>query len=305
MGILNTSEVRPGIIAVLCKFLLTKDDFSYDEAKIRSLIEPSGIALKASEFNKTVRECETLKILSKENGKLKLNKPFSTDLDPSNFSNLQFVNLMRKQVLDESVNNKITDKWAKQSGARELTNSIAWYLEIDFKNLPEINKFDQFTPLQQRSFGVSTPFKDDEEFSNWPLTNQSRLSPFKQWMVFLGFGWMSSEKILIPDPEKAILASLNQIFAEKKDITAKDFRSRLAKELPVLEEGKYRKFVQSNYAQEHQEALKINTSHFSQSTSMALQTLVMREHLEMHRPSDDGALNLFDGTSFSRISLKQ
>ena len=305
MGILNTAEVRPGIIAVLCKFLLS-NDCSYDEGKIQTLIEPQGIATKSSEFAQTVKEAETLKIIERKDGRITLSEPFSTDLD-SDFDNAKFVNLMRKQVLDESVNTKKTEKWASQLGARELTNALAFYMSIPYKKLP--SGYDEYTALQQEFFGSATPFDDEDggKVSNWPFTNRARLPAFRHWMVFLGFGWVSPKGILIPDPGVGIRSILEDLFSEEKTLTASDFRKRLGKQIPILEEGKYRKFVESNYTEEKQTALKSNSKQFSQATSMALRTLETRDTLKFHKP-DDGktpALQLFDGETISRIEYKK
>ena len=66
MGILNTQEVRPGVIALLCKFLLTCDNFTEEKGKIISLLAPDGIAGEdgnksgSEQIRKTINEAESI-----------------------------------------------------------------------------------------------------------------------------------------------------------------------------------------------------------------------------------------------------
>ena len=314
MGILNTQEVRPGIIALLCKFLLTCDNFTEEKSKIISLLAPDGIAGEdgnksgSEQIRKTINEAESIGIVTSHEDSVKLNDSFSK-WDGN--TNKDFVDIIRKQILNESVNTKVSETWASQLGARELTNAIAWYNTIPFHSLKKDNK--EIVKLQSASFGSQSPFQETDsdgkttDISTWPLTRNERLPAFKNWCVFLGFGWFGPKNdVLIPDPTIAIESVLRNIFEEEKELSAKKFRIRLGNSLPVLEGGKYLKLVEANYSEEKSDAVENNTIDFSQATSFALLTLQERKLVKFDSVADgsSGSLKLFNNNSFSSVNYQ-
>ncbi len=70
------------------------------------------------------------------------------------------------------------------------------------------------------------------------LQNNTRWSGLRQWVVFFGFAWEGPQ--LVIDPTVAVRDSLKNVFAHGGVMTAKEFCSNLATQIPVLDGGVYR-----------------------------------------------------------------
>ena len=145
----------------------------------------------------------------------------------------------------------------------------------------------------------------DPEGASFELTNRARCNQFVYWARFLGFAWRLEidwqnvrQNVVVPDPAKAIARNLGRWEAKPGWLPVGEFLSRLAVDLPVLEEGTARKAVESRIAPDRRRP----DGHISRSTSFALRRLERSGQIEMQRLADAQAMNLELGSELRPVS---
>ena len=96
---------------------------------------------------------------------------------------------------------------------------------------------------------------------------------------------------MIPDPTTAIRDALPEIFDSNERLTAKEFVESLGESLPVLDGGKYRKYIE-----EYRKGEDPDPKQLSEATSDALRRLESEKRLIIETKDD------FDADSFRRFS---
>lgn len=216
---------------------------------------------------------------------------------------------IRRRILAPETN---TAAWGSQQGARDLTNALAWFLQFPPAEAPtgfEGGKRNA-AELQTVDFGrrhEASSAADDEEVggvSGWPIANGERWRPFRRWACSLGFCWPSPSGDLIPDPTPAVRATLPEIFAETNVLAGPAFVQELGRQLPVLETGQYRAFVNAHRA-EPREGTEPHGSgaRLSSATTDAVKRLEREGRISLDDHADAEKLTLFDSTTVSHVRV--
>ena len=208
--------------------------------------------------------------------------------------------LLRSLVLSPNLNSA---PWGRQSGARDLTNALAWFLTFTANDAPV--RMEGESPsaktAQEADFGPRQARRendDEEDGGGWPISNAMRWNPFRRWACSLGFAWSTPTGRLVPDPTRAIRDTLPRIFDEQTTFDGQTFLKALGSELPVLETGVYREFVQENWRRPVPKQQSLTAA-----TTDALKRLDAEGCLEFEDRSDAPRISMVDGTTFSHVSI--
>ena len=152
--------------------------------------------------------------------------------------------LIRRRVLSEDLN---TAAWGSQEGARDLTNALAWFLTFGPADAPARMEGDLPSVKSRQEADFGTRRSDDDDASGWPISNSTRWNAFQRWACSLGFAWRSPAGRLIPDPTPAVRNSIPAVFKSESTLDGRSFVAALGAQLPVLESGAYRRFVEKHW----------------------------------------------------------
>ena len=181
---------------------------------------------------------------------------------------------------------------AEKHGQGALPKALAWLLCRD--PATPLAWEDNYRGLVEQDCGP--------EGASFELTNRARCNQFVYWARFLGFAWrleIDRQNVVVPDPAKAIARNLGRWEASGPGwLPVGEFLSRLAVDLPVLEEGTARKFVESKIAHDRRRP----DGHISRSTSFALRRLERSGQIKMQRMADAQAMNLELGSELRPVS---
>lgn len=180
---------------------------------------------------------------------------------------------------------------AEKHGQSALPKALAWLLCRDPSR--PLAWGDNYRDLVEQDCGP--------EGASFELTNGARCNQFVYWARFLGFAWrleVDRQNVVVPDPTKAIARNLGRWEAKPGWLPIGEFLSRLAVDLPVLEEGTARTAIESMIAPERWRP----DGHISRSTSFALQRLERSGQIEMQRLADAPAMNLELGSKVRPVS---
>ena len=208
--------------------------------------------------------------------------------------------LLRTLVLSPNLNSA---PWGRQGGARDLTNALAWFLTFTANEAPV--RMEGQAPsaktAQEADFGprqARLNHYDEEDGGGWPISNTTRWNTFQRWACSLGFAWSTSTGRMVPDPTKAIREALPCVFDEQETFDGPMFVRALGSELPVLETGMYREFVQENWRRPVPKQQSLTAA-----TTDALKRLGAEGCLEFEDRSDALRTRMVDGTTFSHVSI--
>lgn len=207
---------------------------------------------------------------------------------------------LRGLVLSPELN---SEPWGSQSGARDLTNALAWFLTFSAAQAParmegqhpnaKSAQEDDFGPRQPRRGG-----SDEEDGGGWPISNTTRWNAFQRWACSLGFAWRTPADRLVPDPTKAVRETLPLIFEEQEVMDGQTFVRNLGSCIPVLETGTYRKFVEENWRRPAPQQQSLTAA-----TTDALKRLDAEGSLKLEDRADAPRISMVDGSTFSHISV--
>jgi hypothetical protein len=177
-------------------------------------------------------------------------------------------------------------------GTRELTKALAWFLAQPTDNPPvSYNphskvETNSVTQLMNEQFGT-------DEGARSILQNSYRWSPFVRWAKYLGFLSFLPIKDSgpCPDPSEAI----RDAFVEQEDKLVGEIElprlvTGLAKSLPVLDGGSYRKLVEQSMDNKPVSAGDGET--LSAPLSFALLRLKDEGVVDLRRASDSPATRI-------------
>lgn len=202
--------------------------------------------------------------------------------------------LIRRRVLSENLN---TAAWGSQEGARDLTNALAWFLTFGAADAPARMEGEEPSVKSKQEADFGPRHSDDDDASGWPIANTTRWNTFQRWACSLGFAWRSPAGRLIPDPTPAVSDSIPAIFESESTLDGRSFVAALSAQLPVLEHGAYRRFVENNWNRSPESSGDLSTA-----TTDALRRLETSEHLEFEDRADAPRVTRVDGTTFSHVS---
>ena len=180
---------------------------------------------------------------------------------------------------------------AAKHGQEAFPPALAWLLCLDPAS--PLAWEDNYRGLVERDCGP--------EGGSFELTNRARCNQFVYWARFLGLAWrleIDSRNVVVPDPATAIARNLGRWEANQDRVPVREFLSRLAVDLPVLEGGTARGAVESIIAADRQRP----DGYISSSTSFALRRLERSGRIAMERMADAPALNLDFGPELRAVS---
>jgi hypothetical protein len=145
--------------------------------------------------------------------------------------------LIRRIIFRPENNERFWDSTG--SRCADLTRGLAWLLAQSIYS------------LDFGSHGVVERLEAQQiaDRKHWIIQNDVRLKGLLSWGRYLGFLWHSEKSIV--DPTSAIRGDLPLIFGNDRELTASVLIDRIAQEIPVLDQGKYRSAVEKSLNPAH------------------------------------------------------
>jgi hypothetical protein len=161
---------------------------------------------------------------------------------------------------------------ADSNKSADLTRGLSWMLAQDVYTL-DTSSHGRIQELETAQIS---------DLSRRMMQNDTRWTGLKAWMIYLGFG--RGEAAFAVDPTVAMRDSLYAIFPDAKPLTAREFLSRAAELLPVLDQGAYRLMVEESLRNSAWSPLDDNR--VSSSLSRAIERLVHAGELAIEQRAD-------------------
>lgn len=296
MALLNPPEIRMSVIGLLIGALEMKRGNRDVEARLLTAIAPAGLggADPQRDVKRNLVAAIDLGLIRRDSEDLVLDEVTAVAYRKGHSATTAHI---RRQVLDPARN---TAGWGGQTGSRDLSNALSWFLSHPMGSGPinmEGGSSRTAKDLQTRDFGPRQSDSDDDA-SGWPIGNQARWGCFRRWACSLGFAWVAPNGNLVADPTSAIAQTLKDAFAPGDVLPASEFLSRLARELPVLDGGAYRLFVESNWRRPPDERGRT-----SAALTEALHRLQQDGNLQLEDRADAAKTALADGSTVSHVRL--
>ena len=298
MALLNPPELRASMMSVVVLYLAKRRGQRDKWNRIVDAISPPSLTERPHNHQLDARHNLTsvveLGIATSEGNHVHLSRE---GIKAATTGVSAIAKLVRQRVLSGDLN---TAPWGSQEGARDLTNALAWFLTLGSTNAPARMEGDppSVKSLQEADFG--TRYGKDDDASGWPIANNTRWTAFQRWACSLGFAWRSPSGRLSPDPTQAVRDSLPEIFGRDATLDSRSFIVALGAQLPVLEGGVYRRFVEENWKRSSESGGVL-----SGPTTDALRRLEASGHLVFEDRADAAKESRDDGTTFSHVSRGQ
>ena len=298
--LMNTSETRLTLMTLVARHLSKCPDAREDETCLVDTLSPAGLSDRKdqqSDLRKSLNAARELGLVTKSGEEVALS---SEATEAISRGDVEFTRHVRGRVLSNDVNKG--KEWGKQTGARDLTNSLSWFLTLPAGKAPRSMEGTEpsVKSLQEEDFG--NRHDTDDDTSNWPISGETNFQAFRLWSCSLGFAWCDPTGRILPDPTPAIRDALPEIFETGHELTAKEFIVALGKALPVLEGGAYRKFMKKNW-----ERKEDNPNQLTQATTEALRRIENEDKLKIEKRDDavGGVEHFCDSAPFSHVTWMQ
>jgi hypothetical protein len=184
-----------------------------------------------------------------------------------------------------------TNFWGVEDGtASDLVRGLAWLLAQNMSHI-DLGSFEKLQPFEIAQL-------PNEKIV---VQNDVRWTTLRAWAKYLGFmNQVGSSSII--DPYVAVFEELEDTFAAEAELDVVSFISRLANNLPVLDQGDYRLEVEGNLdpAQWNKPP---SSSHCSSSLSLALMRLHDARKINLVKRSDSPSVLTFH--DFRGVELEQ
>lgn len=294
MALLNPPELRASMMSIIVLYLAQCRGQHDDRERTLNAISPPSLTStpKKHQNDAVVNLTSIVEIglATRDDDRIKLT-PESTKAAKKGTPAIAAH--IRQRVLSPDLN---TAPWGSQDGARDLTNALAWFLTFAAPEAPVRMEGAQpsASALQERDFG---PRQGDDESGGWPIGNPTRWNAFQRWACSLGFAWRSPSGQLVPDPTPAVRDSIPAVLPSGSTLDAHSFISALGSEIPVLETGSYRSFVEKNWTRP-----ATSSEVLSAATTDALVRLEESGHLAFDDRHDAPRVTRADGSTFSHVT---
>jgi hypothetical protein len=203
-------------------------------------------------------------------GVLSLHRPPPTDVK-SEADIVRAVRMEARFVALADTNNG--DLWAREEArSADLVRSLAWLLALDVYRQGGENLF---ALANDHIYGTGHTL----------MQNGERVVGLKAWGYFLGF--IRHPKAIDVDPTLAISEVLPDCIDHGEEMPARDLIEKLAKALPVIDGGLYRRAVLDKLRDNALPPLQ--PTQLSTSLSRALHCLMVNQTLLFSQPSDVGS----------------
>lgn len=294
MALLNPPELRPSVIVIAARYLAGRRGQRDNLERLIATLAPPGLPGANPDLDVRVNlvAATEIGIVNRSGDEIALAEGMAAVAKRGDGA---IADAIRSRVLDESLN---TAPWGSQVGARDLTNALSWFLTFSASESPiQMEGQDRAAKdLQERDFGPRQGTGDDEDAAGWPIGNPTRWNAFRRWSCALGFAWVSPRNQLVPDPTRAIRSALPTVLEATSELTASEFTDKLATALPVLDTGRYRSFVESNWRRASPEQARL-----SAPLSDAMERLRSSGDLTFDDRADAPRVARADGTTFSHV----
>ena len=292
MALLNPPESRPSVILLIAQRLAGRPDVTENkESLVRSLAaHGSETRTPLHDVQVNLTQSTMLGVVEESDDAVRLSDSGHGALKVDSF-----VKFLREQVLEKRHNR---EPWGSQEGARDLTNGLAWFLSLPATDLPEsfAGRGTNVQTIQAQQFGE----RREGEENNWPIVNQERWVNFQRWACGLGFAWKTPTGITVPDPTATLRDVIPKVFADERRLPAGDFLKAIAKVVPVLDGGTYRKFVQDNLAEDQSLG---SSKQLSQALTDALRRLERASEITIEERDDAPARHDATGKPFTHVAV--
>ena len=274
------------ILVSICEYILKNGDTNLEDLKSEMLISVED--KDKEKFTQTLNKWTTINLFNNNKDVIALSHLALKYFEQSKSNNIAFV---IRRIIFETENNQ--NFWAADGepnvGASDLVRGCAWYLAQDVLNPP---------PLNWKELSVFMI----KQCKKTILQNDTRLSPIRDYMAFLGFMWGSGNTLVV-DPTLAILQDIPYIMETNEKLSIKVFIERLAKYIPVLDEGAYRKNVENELNTDQWKSNENNT--LSHSLEWAMSRLQLSKKIELSKADDSPSYNfrLFEEEQYSHIKF--
>ncbi|WP_419921891.1 protein DpdG [Candidatus Poriferisodalis sp.] len=295
MALLNPPELRASTMSIIVYYLAQRRGQRDEHARIIDAVSPPSLTESPEKHQldaiRNLTSVVEIGLANRDSDRIELS---SESTKAAKEGSSAIAALIRQRVLSEDLN---TSPWGSQEGARDLTNALAWFLTFGPTSAPARMEGDppSAKSLQEVDFGAR--HSDDDDASGWPISNSTRWIAFQRWACSLGFAWRSPSGRLVPDPTPAVRDSIPSIFENKSTLDGETFVAALGKQLPVLESGAYRRFVEENWRRTPE-----SSGALSAATTDALQRLESSGYLNFENRADAPRVSRVDGSTFSHVS---
>ena len=295
MALLNPPELRPSVIVTIARYLAAQPRHEDNVDRLVAILAPLTLpgADPQRDVNKNLAAAIELGLIDRNGDDVFLAEGVES---AAGHGQSALMKVVRARVLDESLN---LAPWRSQTGARDLTNALSWYLTFAPSNAPtqmEGESSLSANTLQTKDFGPRQDESDDDGPSNWPIGNATRWNTFRRWACSLGFAWVNPSGRLVPDPTIALRDSLSDVFGGQEELAARDFVDKLAYSVPVVDGGRYREFVVSNWQRAASESRGLTVP-----LTDALERLVTEGSIIFDDRADAARVAKADGSTFSHV----
>jgi len=184
---------------------------------------------------------------------------------------------IRQLVLGRAVND---DLWGSDTGMRDFTRAICWYLTLDAVRAP--GQYDDAEDVPGASQLQSVTLAEDDRV----FRNENRWPQFGRWAPFLGLATLGARRGKIwlqPDPTVAVRDGVRSLFRQRSEWPIRAVIGALATESPVLDGGRYRTAVEQRMTSGAR-----GSDTISPSLALALTRLRLERVIAIHsRPDAD------------------
>lgn len=295
MALLNPPELRPSVLLIVVRYLAARRGQRDQVERLVATLAPSGLsgANPDLDVRRNLAAAVELGLITRSGDDVALGDGVVRAVRAGESST---VALLRERVFNTELN---STPWGTQIGTRDLTNALSWFLTFSADTAPVQMEGRERSAkeLQEADFGprqASPGSDEDDDGGGWPIGNLARWGTFRRWAPSLGFAWVTPKGNLVPDPTPAIRAVLPTIL--RNEMTGRDFIAQLGDAVPVLDSGRYRQFVESNWLRPMPEQSRLTAP-----LSDALERLRNEGRLLLDDRADAARVTRADGSTFSHV----
>lgn len=284
MSILNLpSDGLPSVLLVLYRTVCLLGP-QKREALI-NLVSPPELGKDRRQAQQTLNRWLDLCFFQEQDGEISLPDEYKP-LKKDDYSLLETLKKQARRRLFSVENNANILESAEKSA--DFTFAISWILAQDVYNFPGGSHKDMEL-IESAQLGGPRAF-----------TNDTRWGGFKNWAIFLDFGWNSVGGNLTLDPGRVVAVECDGIFGKEKQLRIDRFINRCSELLPIIDNGVYRKQVEREI---REEAIhRVLPHQVSPSLSRALLYLEQSGRLKLESRDDSKVKLEFLGSNFKPLN---
>lgn len=283
MSVYSVATASPSRVLGILRFVLASQGQCTTRASIEAMMTPPGWNMDRSEASAGDQEPGTGRVL----------------LQPAYKESVRLGLIEEKDKLvrvGEGVNQKLISDWRwwplalfeliaePQNENEDICRAFAWFLAQDVTSVPAT-----WVAMQTKN----------EILSALNMNNAS-FGQMQHWAAYLGFGWRCGRgrSVFVFDPTAHLKLRLSSEFGSKrKEFSATEFLKHLARWCPVLDDGAYRRELESQHV-----LAPLTQGQVASPLSQALLRLREEGWIEMSHASDAKAVLLRAGDEQERVS---